>query len=126
ILREGSTTVLGTASCAADATVPAPYTGLAVFEGSSAVRLPSLETGASYNVVARQTVDRLTGTSTPISLTADCVAPQLVVLRPTCGAALNSSLDEVPSTPEFEYGTTVLFSYAHTGDPMHLAIPPAR
>ena len=125
ILREGSTTVLGTASCVADATAPAPYSGVALFDGASAVRLPSVETGAAYNVVARQTVDRLTGTATPISLTADCVAPQLSVFRPTCGATLNASQDEDAATEDFEYRTNVLFGNGQAGDQATLEIRPA-
>lgn len=125
ILREGSTTVLGTASCVADATAPAPYSGVALFDGASAVRLPSVETGAAYNVVARQTVDRLTGTATPISLTADCVAPQLSVFRPTCGARLNASQDEGAATEDFEYRTNILFGNGQAGDQATLEIRPA-
>lgn len=118
ILREGSSTVLARATCAAAVTVPPPYTGMAVFD---AVPLPSVETGAAYNVFARQT-DGLTGTSASISIFADCAPPRLTVTRPRCGSTLTMSLDENPSTEELEYRTNVLFSNGRSGDEVNLII----
>lgn len=120
ILRQGVSTPLATATCVADSTVPSPYTGLATF---SSVPLPTDENGP-YNVIARQTADRLTGTSTPIAVDADCVAPQLVIFRPMCGESLHFSMDEAPATPEFEYRTTVLFGNGRAGDVTTLKIRP--
>lgn len=119
ILREGSSTVLASATCVADATVPSPYAGIAVFDQ---VPLPSVDSGAAYNVIARQTADRLTGTSSPISVFADCAAPQLVVVVPTCGSLLTASLDQDDSTPEIEHRTNVLFGNGRPGDEVTLTI----
>lgn len=123
LVRESAPTlVMATAPCVADATVPSPYMGLATF---SSVPLPSLESWAPYNVVARQTADRLTGSSAPVSLQADCVAPNLIVDRPTCGATLLASMDENTATPDFEYRTNIAYSNGRVGDSLTLTIQPA-
>lgn len=106
LVRDDTSTTLGTATCVADASVPAPYTGLATF---SMVSLPTVGTGASFPVVAMQTVDRLDGTSTAVSIQSDCVAPQLTVTRPMCGERLYpATQDEDTATAGFQYRTTVL------------------
>ena len=85
LVRESNDAVLATATCVADAGAPAPYAGRATFAMAS---LPSFDDGSALRVVARQTSDRLTGESAPISVTSDCVAPPVVITQPMCGACL--------------------------------------
>jgi hypothetical protein len=122
LIRQDTSITLGSATCVADATVPAPYTGRASF---AALSLPSLESGGSYNVIARQEVDRLVGTSAPISVRPDCIAPILGISRPTCGSTLRPSMDENMSTPELDYRTNVQFTNGQSGDSVSLAIQPS-
>jgi len=111
LVREDTGTSLGTANCDAMAGLPSPFTGQATF---AAVALPSVNAAAgSYNVFARQTVDRLTGTSTPLSIAPDCDLPSFSIVRPlTCigtGTAVlrPTSDDGDPVTPGFQYTVRV-------------------
>ncbi len=104
LLREDTMTELATASC--DATMGLPLGGRATF---ASVALPSANDGSSYNVVARQTADRLTGTSVPLSITADCERPAFGITRPMCGETLRPATDdEDPMTAGFQYRVVVL------------------
>jgi hypothetical protein len=121
LVREDTMAILGTGQCVADASAPSPYTGSAMLD---LVPLPSLESNAAYNVFARQTADRLTGVSSPISLQADCIAPLLSISRPTCGSILRVSMDENRLTPEIEFATSVQFPSGQSGDAVTLVIRP--
>lgn len=101
IIRSGPDTVLGTADCVATAGLPSPYAGQASF---SMLSIPSVDSGASLSLVARQTVAGLVGLSTPISVESDCHPPTLGLQRPSCDAVLRPSVDdEDTSTTDFEY-----------------------
>lgn len=122
LLRETPSTVIGMASCVADAGVPAPYAGIATFTMAA---LPTQSDGMPYNILARQEADGLTGTSSPISVRADCDAPNLTVTRPMCGAMLRpATQDEDMSTPGFQYRTNVAYTNGRMGDSVVLEIRP--
>ncbi len=105
LYRVDTATLLASAPCMADMSVPSPYSGRAMF---ASVTLPNQEDGTSYTVEARATAGRLVGTSAPISLFSDCNAPELLVFRPMCGATLNpTTQDEDLSAPGFQYRTSV-------------------
>lgn len=121
LVREDTAATIDTAQCDPDATAPAPFSGRATF---SLVPLPSVESGTTYNVFARQTVDRLTGMSLPVAITADCIAPALSVVRPTCGATLRPADDEIAGTMQLEYRTNISFPNGQSGDQVTLTIRP--
>ncbi len=104
--REGETTPLpgGTATCVATSGLPSPYVGQATFAD---VTVPN---GTATNIVAVQTVDRLTGVSAAVTLGADCEDPVLAITRPsTCPTTLRPSTDdENTATSDFEYRVDVL------------------
>ncbi|NOY90139.1 MAG: hypothetical protein GXP55_02940 [Deltaproteobacteria bacterium] len=112
LVREDTMVVLGTANCDATGGLPAPFLGQANF---ASVALSSVNAAAgSYNVIARQTADRLTGTSAPLSVVPDCDVPTFTLLRPSAclvgGAAVLRPAggdDSDPSTPGFQYTVTV-------------------
>jgi len=108
---EGDTTPLApSVDCTADAGAPAPYNGSATF---ASVSLTSVETGASFNIVASQTADGLTGDSVPVSLTADCILPMLSVTIPTCGSVMRPATeDEDTGTPGFQHRVVVVYPSA--------------
>ena len=123
LLRETPSTVLGTAACVADAGAPPPYAGLATF---AMAPLPTRGDGMSYNLIARQEVSGLIGTSSGVSITADCVAPSLSIGRPMCGAILRpTTQDEDMATPGFQYQTNVVYTNGIVGDTVTLTIAPA-
>ena len=103
LIRNDTMNTLGTASCVADASVPSPYMGRAAF---ATVALPTVSSGP-FPVIARQTVDRLTGDSAPISVSSDCVAPALTVTRPTCGGNLFPATQDESAAAGFQYRTVV-------------------
>lgn len=100
----GAVLVGGRATCEARAGLPEPFVGAADFP---AVSLPSIESLGELQVRARVEVDRLAGTSDPVTLLSDCQAPALDVARPTCGATLRPSDDEDPATPGLQYRVDV-------------------
>ncbi|HJL19552.1 MAG TPA: VCBS repeat-containing protein [Sandaracinaceae bacterium LLY-WYZ-13_1] len=104
IVRTDTGTTLGTETCVADASVPSPYTGKATF---AMVSLPTVGSWDTFPVVARQTVDRLDGESTAVSLQSDCVAPELTISRPTCGGRLFPATQDESADPGFQYRTDV-------------------
>lgn len=105
LVREDTGGVLATASCVAEAGLPAPYTGRATFPSAS---LPSRNDGSSLSVYARQMGEREEGRSDPISLRPDCQAPALTITRPlSCPALLRPSDDESPGTSGLQYRTVV-------------------
>lgn len=112
LVREDTMAVLATANCDAMGGLPAPYAGQASF---TSVPLESVNAAAgSYNVIARQTADRLTGTSSPLSVVPDCDVPSLSLLRPSSCLAGGSAVlrpaggdDSDPATPGFQYTVTV-------------------
>lgn len=105
LYRVDTATLIDSAPCMADASVPSPYLGRAAF---AEVVLPNREDGSSYAIEARATVGGVEGTSAPVSIFVDCNAPGLSVLRPLCGQTLNpTTQDEDPAAPGFQYRTTV-------------------
>ena len=105
IYQLGTETLLGSAECVADVSAPMPYTGRATF---ASVALPNLEDGTSYAVEARATAGRLVGRSAGVSIFSDCHAPELTVVRPTCGETLNpGTQDEDLGRAGFQYRTTI-------------------
>ena len=106
IVRTFTGETLGTAECVGEAGLPAPYTGRAVFD---MLEVPSLDDGSDMDLVAEMTVDRLVGTSVPITITPDCAPPDLEFFAPTCGEVLRPSEDDAdPTTPEFDYLLRIL------------------
>ena len=101
-LRQALTdAVLGSSTCVVEAGVPAPYEGTAVFDS---VPISSFDDGSSIDVFARMEVDRVVGTSVPITLFPDCAEPDLDFFEPVCGSVLRPSIDDQnPGTPAFDY-----------------------
>ncbi len=95
----------GTANCDASGSA---LGGTATF---ASVSLPSLGGGTAISVAARQTVDRLTGTSSTLSILSDCDVPSLTIQDPMCGSTIRPSTQDVdPGTAGFQYNVTVLNS----------------
>ncbi len=121
LYRADTATLVASATCEADATVPSPYTGRASFD---AVALPNQEDGTAFPLEARMTIDRVVGMSAPVLLYSDCNAPSLSITRPVCGATLSAATqDEDASTPGFQYRTAV--GRGDTRAPVTLSIGPA-
>ena len=113
VTPEASTTAYdgGTAPCVATSGLPGGFAGQADF---AMVSLPTVPRGASFNVVAHQTVGRVEGVATPIAVTSDCEAPVLHFARPlTCPATLHPASDDEDPAPGVQYRVTVL----NTNDP---------
>ncbi len=106
LVAVSSGTVLGTADCVAMAGLPSPFTGQATFASAA---VPSRNDGSSGSIVARQTVDRLTGMSAPVDVVPDCDEPTLTFFDPTCGSTLSPTTDDAdPGTPGFQYRVRVI------------------
>ena len=104
LVRADTAGVLGTATCTEMAGLPAPFTGVATF---SSVGLPTVGGGVSYNIFARATVDRLTGTSSPVEIFSDCDPPVFEIFAPECGSVLRPSVDDSSPDPGFQFDVSV-------------------
>ncbi|MFK7984732.1 MAG: integrin alpha [Sandaracinaceae bacterium] len=105
VLETDTRLPLSVADCVVDGSVPTPFAGRAAFPG---VSLPAVDSGATFLVYARQTVDDIERRSAPIALAADCVAPAPSLRRPSCGATLSpETQDESPGVEGLQFRTEV-------------------
>ncbi len=94
------TTVLATANCDASATA-GDYAGRATFGPIS------LGAEGTISVRAEQMSDRLTGSSEAVTLEADCSAPVLGVIAPTCGSILRPAMQDTSPDPGFQFNVRI-------------------
>ncbi len=92
-----------TATCVADAGALAPYAGKATF---SSVSLSELS--GTHTLAAEQTVAGLVGTSAPITVNSDCVAPVVAITDPVCNSQLHLvDDDEDGNLADLQYSVDV-------------------